>query len=356
MKKRIKAQLILENGIILEGEHFGYPRSSSGEIVFSTGMVGYPESLTDPSYYGQILVLTYPLIGNYGVHENTQQIIGKRYWESDRVQVFGLIIGDLSVSYSHWNAERSLSEWMYQQKVPGISRIDTRALTRILREKGTMKGKIIVNSDDIPLFDPNAENLIPYVSQKDIETIGSGEKKIALLDCGCKSSIIDEVAKRNAAVTRYPWDTDLSAIDADGYVISSGPGDPAQLAGVIEMLKRLIILEKPLLGICLGHQLLGLAAGGQTFKMRYGHRSQNQPVMNELTGKAYITSQNHGFVVDSSSLPKNWIPWFTNLNDKTNEGLRHAKLPILSSQFHPEASPGPQDTTFIFDDFMELIK
>lgn len=347
----MKAQLILENGLVFEGKAFGALRPAAGELVFNTGMVGYPEALTDPSYYGQLLCSTYPLVGNYGVPEAKSDEILESRWESPRIQAFGLIISNLSENYSHWNAAGSLDAWLKKEGVPGISGIDTRALTKVLRESGTMLAKIVQNDGDIAFYDPNKELLIEKVCVPEPVEYGNGGHRVLLLDFGCKNSIIANLVKRGFTVLRVPYHYDYSGLDYGGVVLSSGPGDPAQYTFMTEKIRFLINEKKPLLGICLGHQLLALTAGARTYKLGYGHRSQNQPVIDRLSRRAYVTTQNHGYAVDTSSIPAGWIPWFENLNDGTNEGLWHKNLPLLSTQFHPEAAPGPVDTGFVFDEF-----
>jgi len=347
----MKAELILENGMVFKGNAFGALRSTAGEVVFNTGMVGYPEALTDPSYYGQLLVFTYPLIGNYGVPNETLTGLERKQWESSRVQAFACIISNLSDIYSHWNADMSLDTWLKKENIPGISGIDTRALTQVLRESGTMLAKLVINDQDVEFFDPNKDLLIEKVCVTEPHTYGEGEKSVLLVDFGCKNSIIYSLVRRGFKVTQVPYDHDFSKINYDGVVLSSGPGDPARYVFMVDKIREFIASRKPLLGICLGHQLLALAAGAKTYKMTYGHRSQNQPVVDHLSRKSFITTQNHGYAVDIKSIPAGWISWFENLNDGSNEGLWHKNLPVLSSQFHPEASPGPVDTAFIFDEF-----
>ncbi len=347
----MNAKLILENGLSFEGTAFGAARSTSGEVVFNTGMVGYPEALTDPSYYGQILASTYPLIGNYGVPAESDGDITSKRWESPRIQAFGFVVSDLSEAYSHWNADMSLDEWLKKENVPGISGIDTRALTKVLRESGTMLGKIVVDGQDVDFYDPNKDLLIEKVAVKAPVEHGEGERTILLLDFGCKNSIIANLVKRGMRVIQVPYHYDYSTMKYDGVVLSSGPGDPAQYRFMTDRIRDLIAERKPVLGICLGHQLLALTAGASTYKLGYGHRSQNQPVLDRLSRRAYVTTQNHGYAVDMNSIPAGWISWFENLNDGTNEGLWHKNLPVLSTQFHPEAMPGPVDTGFIFDEF-----
>ncbi len=348
--------LVLEDGTEFKGKSFGYEGSISGEVVFNTAMTGYPESLTDPSYKGQILVLTYPLIGNYGVPGTSKENNLHKFFESHVLHISGLIISDYSMKYSHWNAAQSLSEWLKSGNIPGVFGIDTRELTKILREKGTMLGKIIADQKDTDFYNPAADNLVAQVSIKQKETYGSGEYKILLVDCGVKYNIIRCLLDRDTTVTRVPWDYDFSNEDYDGLFISNGPGDPKQCTVTIENIRKAYEKNKPIYGICLGNQLMALAAGANTYKLKYGHRSHNQPVIKVGTDKAYITSQNHGYAIDNSTLNESWQPLFLNLNDNTNEGMVHKTKPFFSTQFHPEASSGPLDTEFLFDDFIDLVQ
>lgn len=343
-----KAKLILEDGTIFEGSSFGAEKPISGEVVFNTGMVGYPESLTDPSYKGQILTLTYPLVGNYGVPS-------KEHFESENIQINALVISDYSDDYHHWNARHSLQEWLKKENIPAIQGIDTRELTKKLREKGVMLGKIIFD-EDIEIEDPNKKNLVAEVSTKQPITYESGEKRILLIDCGVKQNIIRCLLKRNVTVIRAPWDYDISKEKFDGILISNGPGDPKMCKETIAQIKKAIQKETPIFGICLGNQILALAAGADTYKLKYGHRSQNQPCIDLETKKCYITSQNHGYAVNQETLPEEWKPWFTNANDGTNEGIKHKTKPFFSVQFHPEHSCGPIDTEYLFDKFLGHIK
>jgi carbamoyl-phosphate synthase small subunit len=352
------ARLILEDGSIFQGYSFGAENITNGEVVFNTGMVGYPESLTDPSYRGQILVLTYPLIGNYGVPGYDKEDNILKYFESDRIQVQGLIISDYSEQYSHWNAKKSLSDWMKEFNIPGIYGIDTRAVTKKLREKGTMLGKIVYDSetDDLPFEDPNKRNLVKEISIKSTKTFKKGKNKVVIIDCGTKFNIIRAFLRRDFTVTWVPCDYDFLAEDAEGYIISSGPGDPKMCSTTIKNVKRALNENIPLLGICLGSQILALAAGADTYKLKYGHRSQNQPCLEAGTNRCYITTQNHGYAVNSDTLPEDWREWFYNNNDNTNEGINHISQPFFGTQFHPEASPGPDDTEFLFDMFLRAMK
>jgi len=355
MKKTYDAKLVLEDGTIFNGYSFGYEGSVAGEVVFNTAMTGYPESLTDPSYKGQILTLTYPLVGNYGVPGSTVENMMLKNFESERVHISALIISDYSFKYNHWNAELSLDEWLTKNEVPGIYGIDTRALTKLIREKGSMLGKVIIDNKDCDFFDPNFSNLVADVSINEKKIYGKGKHKILMIDCGVKNNIIRYFLEKDACVSRVPWDYDFLEEEYDGLFISNGPGNPEMCTSTIENLAKAMKKDKPIFGICLGHQLLALASGGATYKLKYGHRGHNQPVLLVGTRKAYITSQNHGFAVDDSSLSSNWQPWFININDKTNEGIRHKDKPFFSVQFHPEASSGPTDTDYLFDEFIKLL-
>jgi len=351
-----QAKLTLEDSTVFMGKSFGSEKAVAGEVVFYTGMTGYPESLTDPSYTGQILVSTYPMIGNYGVPVNRMENGVHAHYESDKLHITALIISDYSFEYSHWNAEKSLSDWLKEWDVPGIFGIDTRALTKILREKGSMLGKIEFEDQPIDFYDPNKENLVAIASCSKKEVYGNGKHKVVLVDCGVKNNIIRCLLDRDATVIRVPWDYDFTGEQYDGLFISNGPGDPAMCDATVRYIKSAIDAEKPIMGICLGNQLLALAAGAETYKLKYGHRSHNQPVLLTGTNRCYITSQNHGFAVATETLPDDWEPLFTNVNDNTNEGIRHKTKPFFSTQFHPEASSGPTDTEFLFDDFIKRIK
>jgi len=356
MTERKRMNLVLEDGSAFPGISFGSERSISGEVVFNTAMTGYPESLTDPSYKGQILVLTYPLIGNYGVPDEKVEEHLFKHFESDRLHISGLIVSDYSSEYSHWNANKSLGEWLQQHDVPGIYGIDTRYLTKILREKGTMLGKIIQDGEDVTLYDPNQDNLVSQVSVSKKEVYGNGKYRILLIDCGVKYNIIRYLLQRDTTVIRVPWDYDFFDEQYDGLFISNGPGDPKQCEDTVRNLTKAFSQDTPIMGICLGNQLMALASGADTYKLKYGHRSHNQPVLQIGTDKAYITSQNHGFAINNNSLKEDWKPYFINLNDQTNEGMIHQTKPFFSTQFHPEASGGPMDTDFLFDQFLALIQ
>jgi carbamoyl-phosphate synthase small subunit len=348
-------RLHLEDGPVFAGRLFGFPRSVAGEVVFNTGMVGYPESITDPSYKGQILVFTYPLIGNYGVPgESTPAELGAAF-ESERVQIAGLVVAEVSPQAHHWDAATSLPGWLAQQGVPALSGIDVRALTKHLRERGTLLGTICVGEERVEFRDPNKVNLVSQVSVREPQIYPGGKKRVVVVDCGCKTSIIRSLVTRGVSVIRVPWDYNFLGERFDGVLISNGPGDPKMCAETIRHVSKAMEKRYPIFGICLGHQILALAAGGDTYKLKFGHRSQNQPCTEAGTRKCYITSQNHGFAVDMQTLPGDWEPWFVNANDGTNEGMRHRSRPLLSVQFHPEARPGPVDTNFLFDRFVGML-
>ena len=343
----MKAQLVLEDGSAIEGRLHGFPVCVAGEVVFNTGMVGYTEALTDPSYRGQILVLTYPLIGNYGV---------PRAFESPRIQAAALVVSELALEYSHATAEKSLAQWLHEEGIPCLSGVDTRALTKRLRTRGCMLGKVVVGDAEIELADPNRRNLVQEVSNPGKQIFeGKSGKTVLVVDCGAKGSIIDELRARELSVIRVPWDYDFLADDFDAVMVSNGPGDPTACGATISNLKKVLQLGKPVMGICLGHQLLALAAGASTYKLKFGHRGHNQPCIENDTRRCFITSQNHGYAVDESTLPRDWQAWFTNANDGSNEGLRHRSEPFMSVQFHPEAAPGPVDCGYLFDQFADLI-
>lgn len=351
----MKAELILKDGSIFEGTAAGFKKSVAGEVVFATGMVGYEQSLTDPSYAGQILTFTYPLIGNWGVPP-------KKYWESEKIQVEGVIISDLTTKPSHHLLVQTLNDWLTSQKIPAVVGIDTRKLTQKLREKGTMLGKIVIDNNNVDFYDPNETNLVAKVSPKNVKiykpAAGGVNIKIALLNCGAKKNIIINLLKKEVAVYELPWNFDpfKNSLPVDGLVISNGPGNPKMAKASIEIIKKALHKKIPTFGICLGNQLLALAAGGDTYKLKFGHRAQNQPTIQINTKRCFITTQNHGFAVNEKKLPSGFKRWFYNANDNTNEGIIHEKLPFFSVQFHPEATPGPTDTEFLFDYFLNIVR
>ena len=343
--------LYLEDGTICMGESFGAVidgTSVFGEVVFNTGMTGYVESLTDPSYAGQILACTYPLIGNYGVPDSS-------YFESKKIQVSGLVVSEYSEQYSHYKAKQSLADWLKASGIPAITSIDTRALTKRLRKHGVMLGSLGTTTPK-KFIDPNRENLVARVSCTEKKTYGNGPITIIAVDCGMKENIVRSLARPEVMLVRVPWDYDFTNDQYDALFISNGPGDPTQCVPTIEHIRSAMKAHKPILGICLGNQLLALAAGASTYKLKYGHRAQNQPCTESQSGRCYITSQNHGFAVDADSLPSGWNIWFTNANDGSVEGIRHSRYPWSAVQFHPEACPGPTDTAWIFDQFLDSLK
>ncbi|MCQ2213468.1 MAG: glutamine-hydrolyzing carbamoyl-phosphate synthase small subunit [Bacteroidaceae bacterium] len=372
--------LILDDGTKFHGQSFGYEKPVAGEVVFNTAMMGYPESLTDPSYAGQMMVLTYPLVGNYGVPEFSIEPNGTAtYMESEKIHAEAIIVSDYSTDYSHWNAKESLGDWLKREQVPGITGIDTRQLTKVLREHGVMMGKIIFDDepDNIPSAQYEGINYIEKVSCKDVITYKPSDvvegnvetlklpkgnkckpgKKVVLVDCGVKHNIIRCLLKRGVEVIRVPWNYDFNNLEFDGLFLANGPGDPDTAVDAVENIKKFLANPnvRPCMGICMGNQLLSKAAGASIYKLKYGHRSHNQPVQQVGTNRCFITSQNHGYAVDNATLPSDWEPLFVNMNDGSNEGIKHKKNPWFSAQFHPEAASGPVDTEFLFDDFVKLL-
>ncbi len=349
----MNGKLILKDGTTFEGVSFGHEESVAGELVFSTGMVGYPESLTDPSYEGQILVATYPIIGNYGVPE-------KKYWESSRIHISGLVVSQYVDTPSHFQSKKTLSSWLKEEKIPGLIIDDTRFLTQKIRDQGAQLAKIVFKKN-IEFFDPNLVNLMEKVSVKTTRKVGLRaieqykKMSIVLIDCGVKENIIRNLVNRGAQVIVVPWDFDIFSLKEgfDGIIISNGPGDPKMCRATIETVKQAVAKKIPILGICLGSQILALATGGETYKLKFGHRGQNQPCIDQTNNRCYVTTQNHGFAI--GKIPPGFKPWFVNANDKTNEGIIHKNLPFMSVQFHPEACPGPMDTEWIFDKFLQTL-
>lgn len=353
--------LVLSDGTRFHGKSFGYDAPVAGEVVFNTAMMGYPESLTDPSYEGQLLTLTFPLVGNYGVPPFTMEENGiPSFMESERIHASALIVSDYSDYYSHWNAVESLSEWLKREKVTGITGIDTRELTKVLRENGVMMGKILFdeNPELIPEADYAGINFVDRVSCKEIIRYNEGAgKKVVLVDCGVKANIIRSLLSRGVEVIRVPWNYDYTDMEFDGLFLANGPGDPDMCEEAVNIIRKQISeSRKPICGICMGNQLLAKAGGATIYKLKYGHRSHNQPVRQVGTNKCYVTSQNHGYAVDAKTLETDWEELFVNMNDGSNEGIRHKTNPWFSSQFHPEACSGPVDTSFIFDKFIDTLK
>jgi carbamoyl-phosphate synthase small subunit len=364
-----KGALVLEDGSVFQGIGFGAETEISGEVVFNTSMMGYPELLTDPSYQEQIVVMTYPILGSYGVPPSSIRGDGgvPLHFESDSVKVKGFVVHSLSRP-SHWSNRKTLDEWLTEQGVPGIFGVDTRVLTQRLRNKGTMLGVLKVSSSPINsdvvagqvsgLQDPNKQNLVQKVSPKEpIYYDGNEQSTIVIVDCGVKYGILRSLLAKGARVVRVPYDFPADKIlelRPRGIVISNGPGDPKMDLRTIETTKSLMETEIPIMGICLGAQIIGLAAGAETYKLKFGHRAVNHPCMDLETGRCFITTQNHGFTIDPNSLEgTDFLANFVNINDKTVEGIRHRKKPFLGVQWHPESSPGPYDTRFLFDRFFE---
>ena len=382
-----EAKLILEDGTTFCGKSFGYEADTVGEVVFNTAMTGYPESLTDPSYAGQILVTTFPLIGNYGVPDTRGErsgVSGERnddvadlpkYLESEKIHAKALIVADYSETYSHWNAKESLAVWLKREQIPAITGIDTRRLTKVLREHGVMMGRVEIGpfcrcATATNATDYGSVNWVDQVSCKEVITYRPEShfspltshpsllKKVVLVDCGVKANIIRCLIKRGIEVVRVPWDYDFNELDFDGLFLANGPGDPERCEKTVEHIRTFLNSKevRPCMGICLGNQLLAKAAGAKTYKLKYGHRSHNQPVRRVGTTQCFITSQNHGYAVDDSTLPSDWEPLFVNMNDGSNEGIRHKTNPWMSAQFHPEACSGPVDTEFLFDEFVTMLE
>lgn len=344
------AYLILETGQIFEGYSPEWQnRSFFGEIVFNTSMVGYPEALTDPSYRGQILTFSYPLIGNYGAP-------GETLWESQRIQAAGMICSQICSDVDHYQADQSLQQWLVSQEIPMLCGVDTRALVKTLRNKGVVLGAIS-NEKVIPqqFVDINQQNLVGDVTCDKVTEYGNGKKTVIVVDCGIKQNILRHLENLPIRIKRVPYDYDYSNDTFDGVFVSNGPGDPSMCTQTMKVLSKVLQQGKPTFGICLGSQIMGLAIGAKTYKLPFGHRAQNHPCMDLATEKCYLTSQNHGYAIDEASLPSDWHVTFKNLNDGTVQGIAHKDQPFFSVQFHPEAAPGPEDTNWLFKKFYELL-
>jgi len=366
--KALPAALKLKTGQIFTGTSFGAPISTSGEAVFTTSMVGYPESMTDPSYRGQILTFTHPLVGNYGVPGLFKDQFGLlAYFESDRIQVEGIVVSDYATKYSHWTAVESLGEWCARHGVPAITGVDTRAIVHILRDQGSTLARLDVGDEALnedltnaEYSDPNTRNLVAEVSTVvPLSYNPFGDIKIAVIDCGAKQNILRSLVMRGAAVTVLPWNFDFTNIadQFDGLFISNGPGNPRQAMETVKNLRKTLdVYQKPIFGICMGNLLLGMAAGLDVYKLRFGNRGHNVPAINMVNGKCYITSQNHGYALQDAVMPQGWEKYFVNANDGSNEGIRHEIRPVRSVQFHPEAKGGPQDTEYLFEEFLAQVR
>ncbi|KAI4246178.1 MAG: hypothetical protein L6R40_002131 [Gallowayella cf. fulva] len=361
-----RATFTIRDGPIFNGKSFGAKSNISGEAVFTTSLVGYPESLTDPSYRGQILVFTQPLIGNYGIPSAARDENGLlRYFESPNLQAAGVVVADVAEQYSHWTAVKSLGEWCAEEGVPAVSGVDTRAIVTYLREQGSSLARITIGEEydadqDEAFVDPEQINLVRKVSTKAPFHVssGTGDFHVAVIDCGVKENILRSLVGRGASVTAFPYDYPIHKVahHFDGVFISNGPGDPTHCQDTVYHLRRLMESSQvPIMGICLGHQLLALAAGARTIKLKYGNRAHNIPALDLTTGRCHITSQNHGYAVDTSTLPSDWKEYFVNLNDSSNEGIVHKSRPIFGTQFHPEARGGPLDSSYLFDTYLESV-
>lgn len=366
------AVIVLDDQTVFEGEGFGYPTTVFGEAVFNTGMVGYTETLTDPSYGGQILVMTYPLVGNYGVPDMSKkdQFGIPLYFESDRIQVRGFVIHDLSRTASHWNMSMTLDQWLYSERVPGISGVDTRSLTKLLRTRGVRMAALSVSQDpiDTDALIRRLKDAPPYTNERLVDTVstyktlqyGKASRKVVVIDTGVKNAILRHVTQMGYAAVQVPYDAAIDTVlshDPAGVIISNGPGDPLHCPQTIKTTRALMKHKVPTLGICLGAQIISLAGGAKTYKLKYGHRGQNKSCLDVLTGQVYVTSQNHGYAIQQSSLADSEFDlWFTNTDDDTVEGIRHRSSPCIAVQFHPEASPGPYDCEFVFEELKTLME
>ena len=365
MNVRTPAYLTLSNGMQLQGESMGAEAIQSGEMVFTTGMVGYTKTLTDPSYFGQILVFTFPLMGNYGVlaADDPNAYTLRAGFESRKIHASGVIVSSSSDRTYHWKSHQNLNQWLKDQGIPGITGLDTRHLTQVIRSSSGLLGQIhngtmkpgepgLTTTEKTSFYDPNSELVVSKVSTPQRRVLGKGSRRVAVIDCGVKWNIVRQLLNYGCEVELLPWDTDFTQIDCSAWLISNGPGDPQKTGTLISRLQTLLTQDRPILGICLGFQLLALASGAKTRKLEFGHRGHNQPVREVDGSRGFITSQNHGFVVLEETLPPHWKPWFSHVNDSTLEGIRHVTKPFQGVQFHPEAAAGPQDTSWILEQFV----
>lgn len=344
-------KILLKSGESFRGFSPSWQKKSVfGEVVFTTGMTGYVESLTDPSFAGQILVFTYPLIGNYGVPDPSQ-------WESKKIQVAGVAIAEASLWASHYDSKNSFLEWLEQEKVPLITGVDTRALTKTLRMNGAQLGTICSEKHAPPkeFYDPNKTHLVQSVTIPQRKISGTGPKTVVVVDCGIKENSLRLLSRYPLRIIRVPYDEDYTEEDYDGLLISNGPGDPKVCKETIAILKKALSKKKPLFGICMGAQLIAISIGASTYKLKFGHRGHNHPCRDEARSRCILTAQNHGYAIDEKSLPDDWVVSFRSMNDGSVEGIAHKTLPYFAVQFHPESAPGPNDSSYLFDQFIRSL-
>ena len=354
--------LILDNGTKFYGQSFGYEKPVAGEVVFNAGMTGYPECLTDPSFAGQIVALTYPLIGNYGVPSTEAKTNGiEDFFESSHIQVSALIVTDYSEEFSHWNAKETFRDWLIREEIPAITGVDTRELTKTLRDNGVMRGRLVFGDEnaEIETVDYDQVNYAEKVSCKEVIRYneGKGLKKVVLVDCGVKNSTIRGLINNNVEVIRVPWNYNFNELEFDGLVISNGPGNPELLGATVENIRTFLANDKvrPCMGICMGHLLLAKATGATLYKLKHGHHSLSQPVRMAESNRCFITAQNHGYAVENRSIAEGWVPYFVNMNDGVNAGIKHTANPWFSVQFQPEFNNKRMDIAFVAEDFFKAL-